>query len=159
MVIGNAHLGEDVSLRSETIVAVRAQLPPQIPTMVQGADTLHDVGPIFVVCCLNSNDKVQHCSCKGKRSLCIALVHCCEHSLTLPPPPYYPQLLLSLGLGVDLLSTNYPAALSGMGQALALHPALLCVDASAVDSVRVNAGKGLRSNAKCPWTFRSKKMT
>jgi hypothetical protein len=43
MVIGNAHLGESEALRTEAIAAVRAQLPAAVPTMIQGADTLHDV--------------------------------------------------------------------------------------------------------------------
>lgn len=43
IVIGNAHLGESKEVRGESIAAIRALLPANVPTLIQGADTLAEV--------------------------------------------------------------------------------------------------------------------
>lgn len=44
VVIGNAHLGESEQQRIQAIQAVKALLEPSVPTMIQGADSLAEVG-------------------------------------------------------------------------------------------------------------------
>eukprot|EP01032_Pedospumella_encystans_P026421 gene26421-29852_t len=72
IVIGNAHLGESKEERAESITAIKALVPAEVPTLIQGADTLAEI-------------------------------------------------LQSLSLGVDLISTNYPECLAKAGRALALR--------------------------------------
>ncbi|KAJ1423902.1 tRNA-guanine(15) transglycosylase-like protein [Ochromonadaceae sp. CCMP2298] len=43
IVVGNLHMGECAAARAEAVRAVQAALPPGVPTMVQGADTLRQV--------------------------------------------------------------------------------------------------------------------
>lgn len=43
IVIGNSHLGESKEQRAESVTAIMALLPSQVPTMIQGADTLAEV--------------------------------------------------------------------------------------------------------------------
>lgn len=41
--IGNAHLGESKEERAESITTIKALLPAEVPTLIQGADTLAEV--------------------------------------------------------------------------------------------------------------------
>lgn len=43
IVIGNSHLGESAEVRTETVMAIKALLSAEIPTMIQGADSLQEV--------------------------------------------------------------------------------------------------------------------
>ena len=49
VVVGNSHLGESDALRIEAIRFIKSQLTPEIPTLIQGADTLSDVSCVYIV--------------------------------------------------------------------------------------------------------------
>lgn len=42
-VIGNSHLGESAEVRTETVKAIKNLLGADVPTMIQGADSLQEV--------------------------------------------------------------------------------------------------------------------
>ena len=49
VVVGNSHLGESDALRIEAIRFIKSQLTPEIPTLIQGADTLSDVSYAYII--------------------------------------------------------------------------------------------------------------
>jgi queuine/archaeosine tRNA-ribosyltransferase len=49
IVIGNAHMGEDKEQREECVSVIKALLPPAVPTLIQGADSLAEVRWLRVV--------------------------------------------------------------------------------------------------------------
>ncbi len=50
IVIGNAHLGESKEERAESITAIKALVPAEVPTLIQGADTLAEVSVLLSAC-------------------------------------------------------------------------------------------------------------